>query len=155
MEASADRVLLEDVAAQWCDATDELVRLVEGFDGGWDNPSANAGWTNRQLLAHIAKGYVVRLAVLQAITLGRPAQPGIDLEMANRENVARFGARTISEIAAEMIRVRATMSALLELLRPEHLDLRTGLGKGALLRDTLPRLSDHDLAHARELRATP
>jgi hypothetical protein len=96
----------------------------------------------------------VRLAVLQAITVGRPAEPGIDLEMANRENVARFGARTISEIAAEMIRVRAMIAALLELLLPEHLDLRTPLGEGAPLRDTLPRLSHHDLDHARELRPT-
>ncbi|MBI5290051.1 MAG: DinB family protein [Chloroflexi bacterium] len=155
MLAGKDALILAEARAAWNHATQDLLRIAREFAGEWDGASANAGWTNRQLLAHLATGYVVRLATLHGVLSGEPSAPEIDLEAANAANVARAEALSIDEIVGEMERVRAEVASLLQRLTPDHLEVRTQLAGGAPLRDALPLLSEHDLEHARELRATP
>jgi len=155
MRAGEDALILDEALAAWDRTTGELVRVAREFAGEWDGTSANAGWTNRQLLAHMATGYVVRLVALRGVLAGKPTEAAIDLEAANAANVTRMEALSIDDIIGEMERVRAEVAALLRRLTPEHLEVRTQLAGGAPLRVALPLLSEHDMEHARELRATP
>jgi uncharacterized protein (TIGR03083 family) len=137
---------------EWQAVTDDLAAIVRAFDPArWDAPSACGGWTNRQLLAHIATGYGVRLAALRAVVDGSVA-PEIDADAANAGNVARLAGATIDDIIAELKHVRGRVLVLLSRLTAEHLDAQTTLGGGKPLREALTSLSAHDLEHASELR---
>lgn len=136
----------------WQAVTDDLVAITRAFDlARWDEPSACGDWTNRQLLAHMATGYGVRIAALQAVISGTAA-PEIDADAANAGNVARMERASGDEIIAEMMQVRGRVLALLSRLRAEHLGVETRLGDGKPLRGSLADLSAHDLEHAAELR---
>jgi hypothetical protein len=137
---------------EWQAVTDDLVAVARAFaPARWDGPSACGGWTNRQLLVHLATGYGVRLAALQAVVESMPA-PEIDADAANARNVERLAGATVEEIIGELVQVRGRVLVLLSRLAAEHLGTATALGGGKPLREALVALSDHDLEHAAELR---
>src|SRR3990172_7996741 len=89
----------------WQAATDDLVAIVRACDPArWDAPSACGGWTNRQLLTHIATGYGVRIAALEA-AIGGTVSPEIDADEANAGNIARLAGATVHDILAEFKKV--------------------------------------------------
>ena len=136
----------------WRAVTDDLASITSNFDPEkLSAPSACGHWTNRQLLAHLATGYGVRIAALQAaIASGRA--PDIDVDAANAANVERLADAPSETMVAELLRVRGRVLDLLSKLRFEHLDASTSLGGGRTLRDALSGLSGHDLEHLTELR---
>jgi hypothetical protein len=137
---------------EWQAVTDDLAGMADGCDPALlDAPSACGDWTNRELLIHLATGYGVRIAALQAVIDGAAAQQ-IDADAANAGNVARLAGATGAQIAAEMAHVRGRVLVLLSRLSAEHLDAVTPLAGGKPLRDALSALSAHDLEHATELR---
>lgn len=137
---------------EWQAVTDDLVAIARAFDQArWDEPSACGGWTNRQLLVHLATGYGVRIAVLQSVLDGTSA-PDIDADAANARNVERLAGAPIDEIVFELTRTRGRALVLLSRVTTEHLGLTTSLGGGKRLREALPALNQHDLEHAAELR---
>jgi hypothetical protein len=137
---------------EWQAITDDFVAIARAFDPtSLDQPSACGDWTNRQLLIHMATGYGVRIAALQAIVDGPPA-PAIDADAANAANVARLASATGAQIAAEMALVRGRVLELLSRLTAEHLVVTTMLADGKPLREALASLNAHDLEHASQLR---
>ena len=137
---------------EWQAVTDDLVAIARGFDPArLDGASGCGSWTNRQLLAHMATGYGVRIAALRAAVEGAPG-PEIDAGEANAANMARLGWAPLHEIAAAMMQVRGRVLVLLGQLGPEHLAVRTALAGGSELGQALSSLNAHDLEHAAELR---
>ena len=115
----------------------------------WSRPSTNPGWTTKDLLAHLATGYVVRLAVLQSIVAtGRPgAVPSADA--ANARNIEARRGTPVEDLVAEMLATRGMVLRLMQQLEDAHLDVVVELGDGpARLGAHLPDLSRHDLDHA-------
>jgi hypothetical protein len=136
---------------EWQAVTDDLVTITNGSDPArLDAPSACGNWTNRQLLIHMATGYGVRIAALQAVVDGTTAAE-IDADAANARNVARLANATGAQIAAEMAQVRGRVLVLLSRLSTEHLSATTMLADGKPLGEALASLSAHDLEHAAEL----
>jgi uncharacterized protein (TIGR03083 family) len=137
---------------EWQAVTDDLVAIARAFaPARWDAPSACGGWTNRQLLVHLATGYGVRIAALQAVVEGTPAHE-IDADAANARNVERLAGAAAEQIIAELVQVRGRVLVLLSRLAAEHLVATTALGGGEPLREALATLGQHDLKHAAELR---
>ena len=118
----------------------------------WSQPSANPGWTNKDLLAHLATGYVVRLAVLQSIVAtGRPG-PVPDADAANARNIEARRGTPVEDLVEEMLATRETVLRLMQQFQDAHLDVMVELGDSpARLGAHLPDLSRHDLDRAAEL----
>ncbi len=58
---------VQEAMREWQAVTDDFVALAQAFDlHQLDAPSACGDWTNRQLLVHMATGYGIRIAELQA-----------------------------------------------------------------------------------------
>ena len=102
-------------------------------------------------MIHIATGYGVRIATLQAVVDGAAAMK-IDPDAANAANFARLTGATGAQIAAELAQVRGRVLVLLSRLSSEDLAPTTTLAGGAALGEALASLSAHDLEHAAELR---
>jgi hypothetical protein len=137
---------------EWQAVTDDLVAIARAFDAArLDAASACGDWTNRQLLAHMATGYGVRIAALDAVVDGTTPLR-IDADDANAGNVARLTGASVEEIVAEMIQVRERVLVLLGRLRAEHMAVATTLADGRPLGEALAVLNAHDLGHAAELR---
>ena len=136
----------------WHRDSEELVRALNAFDASaWEAPSANDGWTNRQLLVHIATGYTIRLAILRAVLDGKPL-PEIEADAANAELLEQWQDAPPPQLVQEMVRNRRQVLTLLHSLRDRHLDAQVPLHGGPRLGDALPLLSKHDLNHAAQLR---
>ncbi len=143
---------VQEAMREWQAVTDDFVALAQAFDvHQLDAPSACGDWTNRQLLVHMATGYGVRIAELQAVIDGVGASQ-IDADAANQRNVDRLSGAPVDEIVLEMAQVRGRVLALLSRLTVKHLDARTRLADGVPLREALAGLNAHDLEHTAELR---
>jgi Mycothiol maleylpyruvate isomerase N-terminal domain len=137
---------------EWQAVTDDLVAIARAFGPArLDAGSACGGWTNRELLIHMATGYGVRIAALQAVVEGTPARHG-NADDANAGNIARLSYAGVEDIVAEMMQVRGRVLVLLGRLRAEHMSAITALAEGRPLGEALASLNAHDLAHAAELR---
>lgn len=123
----------------------------------WTNPSPYPGWTYKDLLAHLATGYTVRLARLRSLLeTGQPG-PEPDADAANAENIGRHRKSSPEAIVEEMVRQRSEVRRLIGLLRPEHLETRTAVHRrgqppqdGSFL-EALQHWHEHDLEHAADL----
>lgn len=146
----------EDAARRWQRVTDHLAAIVREFpDAALDAPSACGGWTNRELLAHIATGYAVRIARLRAISAGEPP-PCAPTDPQNDARAAALAGAPRRRISEELIAQRGVVAELIARLRPEHLRALVTLdGTLVGVRDMLLHMSAHDLAHAAELRPAP
>jgi hypothetical protein len=146
------------IAERWDQVTEHLVHVAHAVDPErWDEASPYPGWTYKDLLAHLATGYTVRLAQLRGLVekgeLG--AQP--DADAANAENIARHRESSPEALVEEMVRQRSEVRRLMGLLRPEHLEARTAVRRrgqppreGSFL-EALQYWHEHDLAHAADL----
>ena len=143
---------VQSAMREWQAVTDDLVAIANAFDPALlDAPNASGDWTNRELLIHIATGYGVRIATLQAVVDGAAAMK-IDPDAANAANVARLAGATGAQIAAEMAQVRGRVLVLLSRLSFEDLAAATALAGGGALGEALASLNAQDLEHAAELR---
>ena len=140
---------------RWRRDTEELQAALNGFSAtAWDARSENEGWTNRQVLMHIATGYTVRVAVLRAVLDGKPL-PEIDADAVNAELLDQWGDAPPGQLIQEMVRNRRQVLTLLHSLRDRHLDAQVPLRGGPRLGDALLLLSEHDLEHVAQLRPAP
>ncbi len=143
---------VQSAMREWQAVTDDLVAIANAFEPArLDAVSGCGDWTNRQLLIHMATGYGVRIAALQAVIDGTTA-PEIDADAANAANVARLASAAAPQIAAELAQVRGRVLVLLSQLSAEHLGSTTVLGGGTTLGEALVSFSAHDLEHSAELR---
>jgi hypothetical protein len=149
---------LTPIVERWERVTHYLVCVAEAVEPeGWVQPSPYPGWTYKDLLAHLATGFSIRLARLRSVLeTGQPG-PEPDADAANAEAIARHRESWPEALVEEMVRQRSEMRRLLGLLRPEHLEARTvvrGRGQapqqGTFL-DSLQHWHEHDLEHAADL----
>jgi len=139
---------------RWDRVTKYLVRVAETVDAGrWGEASPYPGWTYKDLLAHLATGYTVRLAHLRSLVETGRLGPEPDADAANAESIARHRDSTPEALVEEMVRQRSEVRRLVGVLRPEHLKARMSVrGRGELpFLDALQRWHEHDLEHAADL----
>ena len=149
---------LATVIERWQRVTDHLVAIARGVEPSrWRDPSPYPDWTYKDLLAHLATGFSIRLARLRSLLeTGQPG-PEPDADAANAEAIARHRESSPEALVEEMVRQRSEVRRLMGLLRPEHLDARTAVHRqgqapreGTLF-DALEHWHEHDLEHAAEL----
>jgi len=148
------------IAQRWQRVTDYLVAVARGVEPSrWGDPSPYPGWAYKDLLAHLATGYSVRLARLRSLLeMGQLGQDP-DADAANAEAIGQHRESSPEAIVEEMVRQRSEMRRLLGLLRPEHLEVRTNVHRwgqpprqGPFL-EALQHWHEHDLEHAVDLTA--
>lgn len=147
---------LEPAAERWQRVTDYLTRVARAVEPEkWDEASPNPGWTNKDLLAHLATGYAVRIAHLESlIATGRPAA-SFDVVATNEDRVSERRETPVDDLIEEMIAVRDRILDLMGRLREEHLSVETEVagwpqGRGPF-GAYVNEMSRHDLEHAAEL----
>jgi hypothetical protein len=146
------------IAERWQRVTDYLVAIAGGVEPSrWSDPSPYPGWTYKDLLAHLATGYTVRLAQLRGLVEKGELGTEPDADAANAENIARHRESSPEAIVKEMVRQRSEVRRLMGLLRPEHLEARTAVHRrgqapqdGSFL-EALQHWHEHDLEHAADL----
>jgi uncharacterized protein (TIGR03083 family) len=146
------------IAERWDRVTEYLVLVAQAVDSRkWANPSPYPGWTYKDLLAHLATGYTVRLAQLRDLLEKGQLGPEPDADAANAKSIARHRDSTPEALVEEMVRQRSEVRLLLGLLRPDHLEIRTAVrGRGQAPLEgsfvgALEHWHEHDLEHAAEL----
>ena len=146
------------VVERWQRVTDYLVAIAgEVEPSRWSDPSPYPGWTYRDLLAHLATGYTVRLAQLRRLLEKGQLGPEPDADAANAENIARHRKSSPEAIVEEMVRQRSEVRRLMGLLRREHLEARTAVHRRGQapqydsFLEALQHLHEHDLEHAADL----
>ena len=146
------------VAERWDRVSEYLLGVADAVEPeGWGQPSPYPGWTYKDLLAHLATGYTIRLLRLRDLVEKGRLGPEPHPDAANAENIARHRDSSPEAIVEEMVRQRSEVRRLLGLLRPEHLEVRTLLHRpgqspedGPFL-EALQRGNEHDLEHAADL----
>jgi uncharacterized protein (TIGR03083 family) len=146
------------IVERWQRVTDYLVSVARAVDpGNWVEPSPYPGWTYKDLLAHLATGYGVRLARLRSLLEEGRFGPEPDIDAANEEAIARHRESSPEALVEEMMRQRSEVRRLLGLLQAEHLEVKTATRRrgqapreGPFL-DALRHWHEHDLDHAAEL----
>ena len=143
----------EAAAGQWREVTSELTSLAARMPPDrWDAPSSCGAWSNKELLAHLATGYVVRIVWLEAALAGRAAVVPGDIDAVNERNVAGWRPAPIEAIVAEMLATRARILQLLEQLEAQQLKVEFDRdGRVVRLGDVLATFSVHDREHAAQL----
>jgi len=149
---------LTRIAERWDEVTDYLVSVARAVHHDkWGEPSPYPGWTYKDLLAHLATGYTVRLAQLRGLVEKGELGAEPDADAANAEAIARHRESSPEALVEEMVRQRSEMRRLLGLLRPEHLEVRTNVHRrgqppkdGPFL-EALQHWHEHDLEHAADL----
>ena len=141
--------------------TNYLVAVARAVEPSrWSDPSPYPGWTYKDLLAHLATGYTVRLTQLRDLLEKGKLGPEPDADAANAENIARHRGSPPEALVEEMVRQRSEVRRLLGLLRPEHLEATTTIRRprdqaprdGSFL-EALQHWHEHDLEHAADLAA--
>jgi uncharacterized protein (TIGR03083 family) len=149
---------VQPIAERWDEVTDYLLSVARAVDPDkWGEPSPYPGWTYKDLLAHLATGFSIRLARLRSLLeTGQPG-PEPDADAANAEAIARHRESSPEAVVEEMVQQRSEVRRLMGLLRREHLEVRTLVHRrGQPPRDgsfieALQHWHEHDLAHAADL----
>jgi hypothetical protein len=140
-----------DSLLQWRAVTADLVELVRSVESPrWGDTSACEGWTNKELLIHLAMGYAVRTAVLEHVIEDAPPSH-VEADGANAVNVRRLRGASVDDIVAEMLATRARVEELVPRLSDQNLERTTQLAAGRPLREAMRQLSAHDVEHAEQL----
>jgi hypothetical protein len=164
---------LESIGCGMTQMTPELESIVENFvaaeqrlqetvaripHGRWSDPSPNAGWTNKDLLAHLTTGDWICQHFLRELlkTGGVPEWP--DADAGNAKRVAARRDKSVSELAVERAEHRNETVSLISQLQPEHLDAPIDMPwfniRGASFVRYLQGFPGHDIDHIRELEAS-
>ncbi len=119
--------------------------------GFWDSPSPNDGWSNKDLLAHLATSHWVLQSLLRLAIDGVPFEfSGPDA--GNAERVAERRSLSVPDLIAEVEAEGEETQALLQRITPEHADFRRA-GAPRTLAETLAGFVNHDPYHLNQLRA--
>jgi uncharacterized protein (TIGR03083 family) len=137
----------------WDQATEQLLSIIQSINPArWSAPGPYPGWTNKDVLIHLATGYAVRIAVLSGIVeRGFPNEPP-NADDANAARKAEHNDTSVTDLIAILRSSRAQVRDLIAGLRPEHLTVMIGPPQERRpLAEVLPTLSVHDLEHAADL----
>jgi uncharacterized protein (TIGR03083 family) len=137
----------------------ELVKFVrEAPTEFWARPSTEAGWTNKDILAHLAGGndQLVQIALRAAISnkpLGREAFD-VDTDAANARGVEERRSWSVEKLVDELIAGEAEMQELLSQLNEEHRSVRSGTPMTLEQFLRIVYEERHDLLHLEQLRGS-
>lgn len=123
----------------------------------WEAPSPDAGWSNRNLLAHIATGdWVLQHHLREIVARGRVAEwPDVAAGNAQRVEERRFS--TDAALTDEYLSMRHETMTLLARLKPKHLELEMEFwwepspNRHTVL-DYVTMFERHDRTHREQLR---
>ncbi len=123
----------------------------------WDLPSVVDGWTNHDILAHLAGGNDMLVqTLLRALTSGEVLDPDAFAPDTDAENASRIEERrawSIAQLVAELQRDSDEVQAWLSKLKEGDRDLRPdGLGMTVGRFFRIVRDEHHDLIHLEQLR---
>jgi hypothetical protein len=146
---------LAEAIVAWDRATDLMTVAIRAVDAdAWARDSVYPGWTNKDLLAHLASGYAVRLALLRSVAASGKVAELPDADAANARAISARRDTPVEQLIEEMLATRRTIRGLLESLRDGDLDLGVEVNGGQVpLRDYVAGLSRHDLEHLADLPA--
>jgi hypothetical protein len=156
--------MTERTFALWVEPIAAQLRLGRGqivlaarqmFPEQWPLPSPLRGWTNKDLLAHLATGDWVCQTVLHAVTANEPldlAAIGLDaVNAGNARLLQERRERSVEELITEVEAESAETQELLGHLTEED-EGRTQEGAPISLGDYLRGFPEHDRQHLAELR---
>ncbi len=115
----------------------------------WAKPSPNYGWTNKELLAHIATSHWVMQGLLAASLEGKPFR-FYGPDEGNAERVAVRREASVRELVAEVEAEGEESDQLLARLTPEHEHFRPE-GAPRAIGEILRGFPNHDSHHLRQL----
>ena len=146
---------LDAAITAWQRDTATVLAAVRALPAAaWAAHSRNAGWSNKDVLVHLATGYAQRLELLRSVVETGAPGPLPDADSANAANIAALGAEPVEALLDRLIATRAEVLALLRRLRLDQLDLRVAIGERTeRLGDYACDMSRHDLDHLGELRS--
>ncbi|MBF6599094.1 MAG: maleylpyruvate isomerase N-terminal domain-containing protein [Dehalococcoidia bacterium] len=147
---------LRDAAdARSSDATLYVVYSIDPMR--WEHPSPVLGWSNRELLAHLATGdWVLQQQLRHVIERGSlAAWPDVDAGNAQRVHERRFS--THAALVEEYLSMRHETRLLLARLKPKQLGLATSFWWEAqpnahTLIEYVEHVPAHERAHREQLR---
>lgn len=117
----------------------------------WDRPSANDGWTNKDILAHLATGHWVIQSLIEHVLAGRPFQ-FYGPDEGNAERIAGRRAVAVSDLIAEVEAEGDETQELLSRLTEAHRDFRRE-GAPRTFGENLSAFPEHEYHHLDQLRA--
>lgn len=149
---------IQSIVANFVSAEQRLQEVIARIPAGrWPQASPNAGWSYKDLLAHLATGDWICQHFMRSLleTGGVPKWP--DADAGNAERVTARRARSADELAEERARHRSETVALIAQLQPKHLDAPIDMPwfnvRGAPFRVYLQSFPGHDINHTQELGA--
>jgi uncharacterized damage-inducible protein DinB len=137
---------------------DETLYVIYSVDpAAWELPSMNPGWTNRQLLAHIATGDWVLQGRLRRLIETGNIDEWPDVDEGNAERVAERQYSTDRALIDEYLSMRHETMMLLSQLKSKHLGVtmefwwEPGPNEHTVL-DYVLMFSNHERRHREQLR---
>ena len=113
----------------------DLLRAVDSVaDDAWDDPSSEAGWTYRDILAHVVSNELrVHARLGSAIGQTDEAKPKSinDIDGWNQREVEKRRGRAVRELVDELATHRRETLRLLDTFRPQHLSAPITLADGS------------------------
>ena len=105
-------------------APDMTLYVIHNVDPvNWERPSPLPGWSNRQLLMHIATGdWMMQTHLRDIIGHGAPA-PWSDVRAGNAERLEERAQSTDRALTEEFLSMRHETMVLLSQLKPKHLEI--------------------------------
>jgi uncharacterized protein (TIGR03083 family) len=137
----------------------DLLRAVDSVaDDTWDEPSSDAGWTYRNILAHVVSNELRVHARLRSV-FGQADEAELkainDIDGWNQREVETRRARSVRELMDELTSHRRETLRLLGAFRPEHLSTPITMADGSTrsVLEYSEMFSHHVSEHAVQLAA--
>jgi uncharacterized protein (TIGR03083 family) len=130
------------------------VRLVD--EAAWEMPTANEGWSVRDVLAHVASGETTIQALLRRMADGRGGVPDdFDLDRYNASQLRRRAEQTVPQLLAELDVARGQTLEALAAATAQALSQRGRHPRGMIttLEETFRIIARHDREHTQDIRA--
>lgn len=152
MKSRAFQPWVEPIAAELRKSRSEIAAFACSAPAGlWTKASPNQGWTNKDLLAHLATGHWVIQSGVCALVTGERFQFDSP-DAGNAERVAERRSWLVSALAAEVEAEGEKTQELLAQLTGAHEDSRRE-GAPSTFGENLRTFPNHEYHHLAQLRA--
>ncbi len=155
MELSERKHLIHDHLIR---TREELLKVIGQMEiADWDRPvqAADAGWTVKQMLLHLATAETGQFKTGKAIAAGQSnVSDDFDLNRYNRRQIEKNQAKQPPEILFGMAESRQKVLAFVDEVSAEDLEKRGKHGRGDVvsLEQLFYRISEHEAEHTAEIK---
>lgn len=146
---------VEPIAAELRAGREQIAEVARAMSAGaWMKESANPGWTNKDLLAHLTCGDWGVQEGLRKIIAGETLRVGdfADVDGTNARNVGERKERSVEALIAEVEAEGEDTQQLLAQLSEQH-ETVTPEDAPMIMGDYLRMFPGHDRTHLEQLRA--